>query len=286
VAVLQAVCQEREIELDVDLIRRIAFGFAGGMGNTGAVCGAVIGAVMAIGLERGRADSMEAALRELDLVAEFRRRFEAEMGTISCRELTGADLTSEEGRAKFMSSDAPQTACFPAVGVAYGLAVDLLKETSWPERASAPSMPCMTSPAAAAEETAAQAAIRALDGEMVAALDARDLGRYMSHLAEDATWMPPNLSAVTGRSAIRELVSELLEIPDFTVAHHPLAIEVSHGGDLAFMTYAFEFTVKDENGTAATEKGKDVSVFKKVDGSWKLIIDMWNTDGPPASDGP
>ena len=123
------MCQEFEIEIENDVIRRIAFGFAGGLGNTGAVCGAVVGAVMAIGLKRGRADTMEEGLRELALSREFRRRFEAEMGTISCRELTGMDLTTEEGVQKFMSSDKPQTVCFPAVGAAYRLVVKLLKET-------------------------------------------------------------------------------------------------------------------------------------------------------------
>jgi hypothetical protein len=52
------------------------------------------------------------------------------MGTISCRELTGVDLTTEEGLQQFMSSDTPQTVCFPAVGAAYRLVVDLLKETA------------------------------------------------------------------------------------------------------------------------------------------------------------
>jgi C_GCAxxG_C_C family probable redox protein len=124
------VCQEFEIEIETDVIRRIAFGFAGGLGNTGAVCGAVVGAVMAIGLKRGRADTLEEGLRELAVAREFRRRFEAEMETISCRELTGADLTTEKGVEQFMSSDIPQTICFPAVSVAYRLVVDLLKETS------------------------------------------------------------------------------------------------------------------------------------------------------------
>jgi len=123
------VCQEFDIEIENDVIRRIAFGFAGGLGNTGAVCGAVCGAVMAIGLKRARADTMEEGLRELAVAREFRRRFEAEMKTISCRELTGADLTTQEGLKQFMSSDTPQTVCFPAVGVAYRLVVDLLKET-------------------------------------------------------------------------------------------------------------------------------------------------------------
>jgi C_GCAxxG_C_C family probable redox protein len=124
------VRQEFEIEIDADILRPIAFGFAGGLGNTGAICGAVIGAVMAIGLKRGRADNMEEALRELVLVQKFRRLFEAEMKTISCRELTGVDLTTEEGLEQLMNSNIPQTVCFPAVGAAYRLVVDLLKESS------------------------------------------------------------------------------------------------------------------------------------------------------------
>jgi C_GCAxxG_C_C family probable redox protein len=124
------VCQEFEIEIEEDVVGRIAFGFAGGLGNTGAVCGAVCGAVMAIGLKRGRANNMEEALRELAVVREFRRRFEAEMNTISCRELTGVDLTTKEGLKQLMNSDIPQTVCFPAVGAAYRLVVELLKESS------------------------------------------------------------------------------------------------------------------------------------------------------------
>ncbi len=150
------MCQDFEIENEI--IPRIGSGFAGGMGNTGAVCGAVVGAVMAIGLKRGRgaptedrgatpgvvedlsrrieevrqapAEDREAMLAGLKVVQEFRRRFEAEMDTISCRELTGVDLSTEEGLQQFMSSDAPVMVCLPAVGVAYRLVVDILKEPS------------------------------------------------------------------------------------------------------------------------------------------------------------
>jgi C_GCAxxG_C_C family probable redox protein len=122
------VCQEFKIENEI--IPRIATCFAGGIGNTGAVCGAVAGAVMAIGLKKERGGTMEEALRTLAVAQEFRRRFEAEMETINCRELTGADLSTPEGIEQFMGSDTPQTVCFSAVGVAYRLVVDLLKETS------------------------------------------------------------------------------------------------------------------------------------------------------------
>jgi C_GCAxxG_C_C family probable redox protein len=124
-----AVCQEFEMETDNDAIPRIAGAFAGGIGNTGAVCGSVIGAVMAIGLKQGKAETMEEALSNLKVTQEFRRRFEDEMKTISCRELTGIDLSTEEGIQQLMSSDTSQTVCFPAVAAAYRIVVDLLKET-------------------------------------------------------------------------------------------------------------------------------------------------------------
>ena len=114
------------METGNDVIPRIASAFAGGIGNTGAVCGAVAGAVMAIGLKKGRDDTMDESLRTLAVAQEFRRRFEAEMKTINCRELTGADLTTEEGLKQLMNSDTSQKVCFPAVGAAYRLVVDLL----------------------------------------------------------------------------------------------------------------------------------------------------------------
>jgi len=120
------VCQEFEIEKDIN--PKIAFGFAGGIGNTGSVCGAVAGAVMAIGLKKGAAETMEEGMRNLAVVQEFRRRFEAEMETINCRDLTGMDLSTEEGVEQFMSSDIPMTVCFPAVSVAYRLAMEVLEE--------------------------------------------------------------------------------------------------------------------------------------------------------------
>jgi hypothetical protein len=81
--------------------------------------------------KKERGDTTEEGLRSLAVAAEeFRRRFEAEMGTINCRELTGADLTTQEEVEQFMNSDIPQTVCFPSVATAYRLVVDLLKETS------------------------------------------------------------------------------------------------------------------------------------------------------------
>jgi C_GCAxxG_C_C family probable redox protein len=123
------VCQEFDIEVNKDVIPQIAFYFAGGIGNTGAVCGAVIGAVMAIGLKLGRPEKLEDMLPQLGIAEEFRRRFEAEMGTIHCRELTGLDLTNPQGIEQLTNSDVALKVCFPAVSTAYQLVIEILKDT-------------------------------------------------------------------------------------------------------------------------------------------------------------
>jgi C_GCAxxG_C_C family probable redox protein len=121
------VCRELGIENEV--FPRIASGFGGGIGGTGAVCGAVVGATMVIGLKRGRDDASEDRFGTWRIVQEFRRRFEAEMGHICCHELTGIDLSTEEGREQFRSSDVPIRVCLRAGGTAYRLVLELLKET-------------------------------------------------------------------------------------------------------------------------------------------------------------
>ena len=125
------MCQEFELDIEATIIPKIAFGFTGGIGNTGDVCGAVAGAVMAIGLKQEQSKNIEESLQSLAVVQEFRRSFEDKMGTINCREFTGADLSTPEGIEQYMSSDTPQTVCFPAVGVANKLVTDVLNPFSW-----------------------------------------------------------------------------------------------------------------------------------------------------------
>ena len=123
------MCQEFEIETGKDVIPQIANAFAGGIGNTGSVCGAVVGAVMAIGLKQKRGETMEEMLGNLAVAREFRCRFEAEMGDIGCRELTGLDLSTEEGLKQAMGSDIVERVCFSAVATSYRLVVELLRES-------------------------------------------------------------------------------------------------------------------------------------------------------------
>lgn len=83
------------------LIPRIASGFCGGMSRTGRTCGAVSGGIMALGLIFGRDDGEAPPDAAYEKVRMFLKRFKDTYGSCNCMELTGCDLSSEEGRKQF-----------------------------------------------------------------------------------------------------------------------------------------------------------------------------------------
>jgi hypothetical protein len=83
---------------------------------------------MAIGIIRKQSTSIEEWLETAEIARELRRRFEDEMKTINCRELTGLDLTKEVDSEKLMNSDIAMKVCFPAVAHAYRIVTELLME--------------------------------------------------------------------------------------------------------------------------------------------------------------
>lgn len=79
---------------------RVASGFGGGLARTGDTCGAVTGAIMALGLRHcgvpAEADPL-AKQRTYPPVQEFLARFRARHDSIVCRDLLGIDIGVPEG---------------------------------------------------------------------------------------------------------------------------------------------------------------------------------------------
>ncbi len=78
---------------------KIASGFGAGMAMMQQTCGAVTGAYMVIGAKYGRVNPDDEAARDktYSLIEAFNRRFLEMHGSLSCRELLGVDLKTEEG---------------------------------------------------------------------------------------------------------------------------------------------------------------------------------------------
>lgn len=90
-AVFGAFCEDFGINKETGLV--LSSGFGGGIARRREVCGAVSGAVMVISLIHGSSDAENAEVKKR-LYAEVRKvlgAFEAETGSIICRELLGLE---------------------------------------------------------------------------------------------------------------------------------------------------------------------------------------------------
>jgi C_GCAxxG_C_C family probable redox protein len=88
-----------ELGLDQETALKIAGTFGGGMGRKAETCGAVTGALMALGLKYGATDAADKEAKEkaYALAREFVDRFEARHGSSVCRELLGWDISTPAG---------------------------------------------------------------------------------------------------------------------------------------------------------------------------------------------
>ena len=86
--------------LDRETALRMAGPFGGGVGRMGEICGAVSGALMALGLRHAspHAEDKESKEQVYALARELASRFGARNnGCIKCRELLGCEIGTPEG---------------------------------------------------------------------------------------------------------------------------------------------------------------------------------------------
>lgn len=84
---------------DEETILRIATAFGSGVAEQGEVCGAVAGAIMAIGLKHGmtKIGDEAAAIKAYDLAGKFIEKFKERNRSIRCKELLGYDISTPQG---------------------------------------------------------------------------------------------------------------------------------------------------------------------------------------------
>lgn len=89
---------------------KLASPFGGGVSRRGEICGAVSGALLALGLVRGSATPQEKEATYL-VGQEFLRKFEAMHKALRCNDLVGYDISLPEEREKARLADVFKTKC-------------------------------------------------------------------------------------------------------------------------------------------------------------------------------
>ena len=126
-------------------------------------------------------------------------------------------------------------------------------------------------------------AISALHEREIEAVFASDSDALTGVYSEDAVLMPPNGASIEGAEAVetwsRSLFDQVAIQGDVAVTDLTLA------GDWAIERYEYSFQVSPlAGGDPVQDEGKGLHIFRRQsDGTWRISVDIWNPNGPPAS---
>jgi len=122
-----------------------------------------------------------------------------------------------------------------------------------------------------------RAALMTLDREWSASV--KDMDKFMSYYAPDASVYAPGTPVVTGAGPIRDAMTKMSSAPGFALEFTPTRADVSASGDVGYTTGTYQ-----ANMAGTPEKGKYVTVWKKQsDSQWKVMEDIFNADASGAA---
>lgn len=116
--------------LDSDTCLALAAPFGAGICKRAETCGAVTGALMALGLRHGKITVGAPEMKRLvyEIGAEFARRFTERNGSVICRDLLGCDIGTPEGMQAAKENDFHNTRCRQFVWDAAEIAAEMRTE--------------------------------------------------------------------------------------------------------------------------------------------------------------
>lgn len=121
--------------------------------------------------------------------------------------------------------------------------------------------------------------VRDADRQFAKDTAARRLEGWMDSFADDAVIIAAG-KTVEGKQAIREFYTPIFADPEFTLTWAPTRVETSTEGTLGY-TYG-NYEMKKGN---VVRRGMYVTVWRKVDGKWKVALDLGSPlppEPPPA----
>lgn len=138
--------------------------------------------------------------------------------------------------------------------------------------------------AAPVDAAADEAAMRASTAAWVQAYNAGDADKIVAFYADDAIMMPPDAAAAVGHVAMKQFLTADMAATKAAGLSFALDAEASGvSGDLGW--HSGTFHVANAAG-ASVGTGKYAKVWRKADGKWLMIRDIWNNDAAAAPAAP
>ena len=115
-------------ELPINHALRLAAPFGGGVLHTGQLCGAVSGALMALGLRYGATTGDDKVTKErmYRIAQSFQQQFTVRFGSVTCPGLLGVDISTLDGLAQARQQNAFKAVCPGLVRAAATMTAELM----------------------------------------------------------------------------------------------------------------------------------------------------------------
>lgn len=124
-------------------------------------------------------------------------------------------------------------------------------------------------------------ALRAADQQWLKVFAAKDLETSVGMCANDGSVLAPNAPIATGPTAIKTLFAGFFSLSEFKISWKPDRVKLARSRELGYTSGAYQLSFEDPQGKTVSDKGKYVTVWQKQkDGSWKVLLDIFNSDLP------
>jgi uncharacterized protein (TIGR02246 family) len=125
-------------------------------------------------------------------------------------------------------------------------------------------------------------AIRNIENQWTVALQNKDIEKVLSLYSPEGVVMKPGNSVYAGLQSIRKQVES--DFADTTMLWNTTSttidiIEVSASGDMAYARGINRGKMKTLTGIVEYSD-KWIDIYKKIDGQWKCIVGIWNSNNP------
>lgn len=126
-----------------------------------------------------------------------------------------------------------------------------------------------------ADKAADEAALRAIYQKMSGQIMSGDTAAFGALFADEGVELMPGMPPAQGSGAVnKELMSALASMKNLSISMGDLAVTVADAGDLAVVKAPYHMTYTDPKGKKAEDHGSSMTVFKKVNGQWRILYDL------------
>jgi len=121
-------------------------------------------------------------------------------------------------------------------------------------------------------------ALRAVGQRALVAFREDDAATVDALYAEGAVLVNPGAEPVEGRAAIDSLHRAEMARAGYVIDWESIRVEASESGDLGYV-YG-RWSARSEDGALPDDHGYFVNVFRKVDGTWRTIVEVNGSSEP------